>query len=379
MSAMDYYEVLGVSRDASESDIKKAYRKLALKHHPDKNPGDAQAETKFKEAAEAFDVLRDDEKRRIYDAHGHAGISGMGQGAGFSDVEDIFRVFGDIFGGGGGGGGGIFGDLFGGGGATGGRVRRGESLRASMQMTLEEAATGIARTIQLRRKVSCNSCSGSGAEKGSQPVQCGTCSGNGQVLRSQGFFSVRTPCPACSGRGEIIENPCSTCSASGLMQHSEEIEVEVPAGVEDGMILRLAGRGNEGPQNAPAGDLQVVISYQQHAFFRRIYDHVCFELPISYSQAALGAEVEVPTLDGKAVLTVPPGTQSGDVLRMKKMGFPSIHNHRKGDQLVEATIEVPRTLGAEEEELLHRLAEIEEKEVGSRRKGFLDRFKEYFE
>ncbi len=373
MSARDYYDVLGVSRDASEDVIKKAYRKLALKHHPDKNPGDSGAERKFKEAAEAYDVLRDGEKRRIYDAHGHDGLSGIGQGAGFSDVEDIFRVFGDIFGGGGGGG--IFGDLFGGGGS---RVRRGDSLRAHLQMTLEEAATGIRRTIELRRMVSCESCSGSGARSGSQPIRCGTCSGAGQVLRSQGFFSVRTPCPACSGRGEIIEDPCPDCHRSGLVEKTESIEVEVPAGVEDGMMLRVAGRGNEGPQGAQAGDLQVVIGYHGHAFFRRVSDHVCFELPISYSQAALGCEVEVPTLEGKAVLTIPPGTHSGDILRMKKMGFRSVGSSRKGDQLVETTIEVPSKLGPEEEELLLRLAEIEEREVGTRRRGFLERFKEYF-
>ncbi|HIO65750.1 MAG TPA: molecular chaperone DnaJ [Planctomycetes bacterium] len=373
MSARDYYDVLGVARNASEDVIKKAYRKLALQHHPDKNPGDSEAERKFKEAAEAYDVLRDAEKRQIYDTHGHGGLSGIGQGAGFSDVEDIFRVFGDIFSGGGGGG--IFGDLFGGGGS---RVRRGESLRAHLQLTLEEAATGTRRTIELRRMVGCGSCSGSGARRGSQPIRCGTCSGAGQVLRSQGFFSVRTACPACSGRGEIIEDPCADCHRSGLIEKTEEIEVEVPAGVADGMILRVTGRGNEGPRGAPAGDLQVVIGYHRHAFFRRVNDHVCFELPISYSQAALGSEVEVPTLEGKAVLTIPAGTHSGDILRMRKMGFRSVQSSRKGDQLVETTIEVPTKLGPEEEELLLRLAEIEEKEVGTRRLGFLERFKEYF-
>ncbi|MDE0961037.1 MAG: molecular chaperone DnaJ [Planctomycetota bacterium] len=359
MSARDYYDVLGVPREASEEEIKKAYRKLALKHHPDKNPGDSRAEAKFKEAAEAYDVLRDDEQRSIYDSHGHDGLSGMGQGSGFSNVEDIFSVFGDLFGG-------------------GGRVRRGESLRAHLQLTLEEAANGVQRTIQLRRMVGCGSCSGTGARAGSKPVRCRTCSGAGQVLRSQGFFSVRTPCPACSGRGEIIDDPCSACSAAGLIQKTEEIEVDVPAGVEDGMILRLSGRGNEGPQGIPAGDLQVVLSYRQHPFFSRVKDHVCFELPISYSQAALGTSVEVPTLDGKAVLTIPAGTQSGDLLRMRKMGFRSVHSNRKGDQLVEAIIEVPLDLGPEEKQLLERLAEIEEKEVGTRRRGFLERLKEYF-
>ncbi|MGE4633546.1 MAG: molecular chaperone DnaJ [Planctomycetota bacterium] len=373
MASRDYYDVLGVSRDAGQDEIKKAYKKLALKYHPDKNPGDENAENLFKEAAEAYDVLQNQKKRRIYDAHGHEGLSGAGGTAGFSDVEDIFRVFGDIFGGGGGSGG-IFGDLFGG----GRQARRGENLRAHVQVSLEEVFTGTTRTISLRRKISCDQCKGSGASPGTQAVRCDTCGGEGHVLRSQGFFSVRTPCPACQTRGQIIKDPCKSCSATGLMQTIDELEIEIPPGIEEGVVLRVTGRGNEGPRGAAAGDLQVVIRYETHTFFQRVEDHVCFELPIAYSQAALGAELEVPTLEGKAVLTVPPGTQSGDVLRMKGMGFPSLHSRRKGDQLVHAIIEVPRKLGAEEEELLQQLAQIEEKAVGTRRRGFLNRFKEYF-
>ena len=370
MSARDYYDVLGVDRDASDSEIKKAYRKMALKYHPDKNPGDEEAERLFKEAAEAYEVLSDSEKRKIYDTHGHDGLSGMGGVGGFSDIEDIFRNFGDIFGGGG-----IFGDLFGG--QSG--ARRGESLRAHVSVTLEEVSRGTSKTMNLRRKVHCSSCSGSGAAAGSRPVTCNTCSGRGQVLRSQGFFSVRTGCPTCQGQGEIIENPCDSCHGAGLQQKTEEIEIEIPAGVEEGMILRVSGRGNEGARGIAADDLQVVIGYDRHAFFQRIEDHVGFELPVSYSQAVLGADLEVPTLDGKAILTVPPGTQSGEVLRMRGMGFPSVHaRRRKGDQLVEVTIEVPSKVSDEQEELLRQLAEIEATEVGSRRRGFLDRFKEYF-
>ncbi len=373
MATRDYYDVLGVDRDASDTEIKKAYRKMALKYHPDKNPGDETAERHFKEAAEAFEILSDSEKRKIYDTHGHDGLSGMGGGGGFSDIEDIFRNFGDIFGGGGGG---IFGDIFGGGQTA---TRRGESLRAHVTISLEAAASGTSKTIRLRRKVHCGSCSGSGAAAGSRPVTCSTCSGRGQVLRSQGFFSVRSGCPTCQGQGEIIENPCKTCHGAGLEQKNEEIEIEIPAGVEEGMILRVTGRGNEGARGVPAGDLQVVIGYERHAFFQRVEDHVGFELPVSYSQAVLGADLEVPTLDGKAVLTVPPGTQSGEILRMRGMGFPSVHSRRsKGDQLVEVTIEVPQKISDEQEELLRQLAEIEETEVGARRKGFLDRFKEYF-
>jgi molecular chaperone DnaJ len=373
MASRDYYDVLGVSPDADQNEIKKAYKKLALRYHPDKNPGDNNAESAFKEAAEAYDVLQDQEKRRIYDAHGHEGLAGAGRAAGFSDVEDIFRVFGDIFAGGGAGGG-IFGDLFGGGGQT----RRGESLRAHVQVSLEEAATGTTRTISLRRKICCDHCKGSGASPGTQAVRCETCAGAGHVLRSQGFFSVRTPCPACRTRGEIITDPCNKCSASGLMQKVDELEIEIPPGIEEGVALRLSGRGNEGPRGAAAGDLQVVIRYESHTFFTRVDDHVCFELPIAYSQAALGAEIEVPTLQGKAILTIPHGTQSGKVLRMKGMGFPSLHSRRRGDQLVKAIIEVPRKLGEREEELLMELAQIEEKAVGTRRRGFLDRLKEYF-
>ena len=369
MASRDYYDVLGVSRDADDGEIKKAYKKLALKYHPDKNPGNDNAEKSFKEAAEAYDVLRDPEKRRIYDAHGHEGLSGTG--AGFSDVEDIFRVFGDIFGGGGGGG--IFGDLFGGGGQT----RRGESLAAHVQVTLAEAAAGTTRTISLRRKVGCDTCMGSGASPGTQPIRCGTCSGEGYVLRSQGFFSIRTPCPACHTKGELIKDPCKNCSGAGLMQKVDEIVIEIPAGISEGTRLRVTGCGNEGAHGVPAGDLQVVIRYETHAFFAREQDDVCFELPIAYSQAALGAEVEVPTLEGKAVLTIPPGTQSGDKLRMKGMGFPSLHSRRKGDQLVQTIIEVPTRLSEKEQDLLRQLADIEEKEVGTRRRGFLDRLKEY--
>ncbi len=370
MAARDYYEVLGVTRDASDSEIKKAYRKMALKYHPDKNPGDEAAERHFKEAAEAFEVLSDDDKRKIYDAHGHEGLSGMGGGGGFSNIEDIFRNFGDIFGGGG-----VFGDIFGGGQA---QQRRGESLRAHVTIPLEDAAAGTRRTITLRRKVHCQPCSGSGAAAGSRPTSCGTCSGTGQVLRSQGFFSVRTHCPNCQGQGEIIENPCGSCRGVGLTQKNEEIEIEIPAGIEEGMILRVSGRGNEGARGVAAGDLQVVIGYESHAFFQRLDNHVGFELPVSYSQAVLGSEVEVPTLEGKALLTVPAGTQSGEVLRMRGMGFHSVHSRRKGDQLVEVTVEVPQNISEEQEELLRQLAEIEETEVGSRRRGFLDRFKEYF-
>lgn len=370
MATRDYYEVLGIDRNATDSEIKKAYRKMALKYHPDKNPGDEEAERLFKEAAEAYEVLSDSEKRKIYDTHGHDGLSGMGGGGGFSDIEDIFRNFGDIFGGGG-----IFGDIFGGQSAA----RRGESLRAHVTIPLEEAAHGTRKTIQLRRKIHCTSCSGSGAAAGSRPVTCQTCSGRGQVLRSQGFFSVRSGCPTCQGQGEIIENPCKVCRGAGLEQKNEEIELEIPAGIEEGMILRVAGRGNEGARGVAAGDLQVVIGYERHAFFTRIDDHVGFELPVSYSQAVLGAELEVPTLDGKALLTIPGGTQSGEVLRMRAMGFPSVHSRRsKGDQLVEVTIEVPKNVSEEQEELLRQLAEIEETEVGSRRRGFLERFKEYF-
>lgn len=367
----DYYEILGVAREASAEEIKKAYRKLALKYHPDKNPGDQEAERKFKEAAEAYDVLRDDDKRARYDRYGKDGLRSAGGGAGFSSVEDIFSVFGDIFGGPS-----IFDEIFGG--ARGGSRRQGENLRVEVPVTLEEAAAGVTRLLSVQRAVSCGDCDGSGAKAGTEPTPCGMCRGTGQVAQSQGFFSIRMACPQCSGSGVVISDPCRTCSGSGRVRRKEDVEVQIPAGIYDGNRMRVPGYGNELPGGV-AGDLFVVVRLEQHEFFKRVENDVLCEVPISFSQAALGAKVEVPTLRGKALITVPAGTQSGEILRLKGQGFPSLNGHRTGDELVRVNVEVPKKLNSEQEALLRQLAELEDKQVDSKRHSFFEKLKNYFE
>jgi len=374
MASKDYYDILGVSRTASEGEIKKAYRALALKYHPDKNSGDAAAEERFKEAAEAYNVLRDPEKRQTYDTHGAEGLSGFGTPGGFQNVDDIFKMFGDIFGGGGGGGGSVFGDIFG-----GQSVRnRGENLRAHIEISFEEAAEGVHKTLSIRRASRCSRCSGRGGKDGSEPVSCDTCRGAGQVLQSQGFFSLRTACPTCRGDGVVISDPCPSCNGEGRVTGKEEVDVEIPAGIDDGTRLRVTGHGNDGVRGGPPGDIHIGIGLRPHQFFRRIDDDIICEIPISYSQAALGAQIEVPTLGGRAEVKIPAGTQSGEVLRLKGQGFPNVHRRNRGDELVRIQVDVPRKLGEEQEEILRRLAKIEEREVSSSRRSFLDRLKDYF-
>ncbi|MEM7166430.1 MAG: molecular chaperone DnaJ [Planctomycetota bacterium] len=371
--AQDYYDILGVNRDASADEVKKAYRKLALKYHPDKNPGDTEAERNFKEAAEAYDVLRDDEKRARYDRYGAEGVRGMGGGQGFSNVEDIFSVFGDIFGGNS-----VFDDLFGGRGGGRRGAPQGENLRAEIQITYEEAATGVSRVLSLKRAVACDTCHGTGAREGTKPTQCSTCSGAGQVAQSQGFFSIRMACPKCHGSGQIISDPCKSCAGSARSKRKEDVEVQVPAGIFDGSRIRHPGKGNEAPGGVP-GDLFVVVRLKPHEFFQRVDNDVLCEVPISYSQAALGAKVEVPTLRGKAVITIPAGTQSGELLRLKGQGFPSLDGYRPGDELVKVIVEVPRKMSQEQEKLLRQLAELEDSQVDSKRNSFFEKLKNYFE
>lgn len=373
MASKDYYDILGVSRTASEAEIKKAYRALALKYHPDKNPGDAEAEKRFKESAEAYNVLRDQEKRQTYDTYGSEGLSGFGGQGGFQNVDDIFKMFGDIFGGGGGGGS-VFGDIFGGQSVH----NRGENLRAHIEISFEEAAEGVHKTLGIRRAKRCSPCKGKGGRDGSDPVTCDTCKGQGQVLQSQGFFSLRTACPSCRGEGVVISDPCKTCDGEGRVLGKEDVEVDIPAGIDDGTRLRVTGHGNDGVRGGPAGDIHIGISLKPHQFFRRIDDDVICEIPIGYSQAALGASIEVPTLAGRAEVKIPPGTQSGEVLRLKGQGFPNVHGRRRGDELVRIQVDVPKKLSEEQEEILRRLAEIEEREVSGGRRSFLDRLKDYF-
>ncbi len=373
----DYYDILGVGREASEDEIKKAYRQLALRYHPDKNPGDTEAEKQFKEAAEAYDVLSDSEKRSTYDQFGHAGLSGAGVGPqGFSNVEDIFSVFGDIFGGRGGSSS-IFEDFFGGGGRQ--HPQQGESLRAEVPISFSEAAEGTDRNLSVTRRVECGTCSGSGAKPGTELSTCQMCGGVGQVQQSQGFFAVRTVCPQCKGDGVRIDSPCGNCHGEGRRRKKEDLRIDVPAGVHDGTRIRVSGAGNAGHRGGPAGDLHVIVRLEPHEFFQRVDNDVLCEIPIAFSQAALGCQIEVPTLRGRATMTIPAGTQAGEILRLRGQGFPSLHGHRSGDQLIKVVVEVPKKLNEEQEDLLRKLAKLEEKDVGSKRHSFFERLKNYFE
>lgn len=374
-SKRDFYEVLGVSKDASAADIKKAYRKLALQYHPDQNPDDPGAEAKFKEAAEAYDVLSDDGKRQRYDQFGHqafAGGAGGSGGGGFTNVEDIFSAFGDIFGGAGG----AFGSMFGGGGGRRRGPRRGRDLRIVLELSLEEIDAGVTKTVALKRLDGCGTCDGSGARPGTSKTTCGTCGGSGQVARSAGFFQMASPCPTCRGAGEVIESPCQGCSGSGTVQQRKEIEINVPAGVEEGVQLRVTGEGDAGPEGAPRGDLYCVIREKEHRAFQRSGPDVLTEVPFSFAQLALGDKVEIPTLRGKVEMTVPAGTQSGKVFRLRGQGLPRLESRGKGDQLVRVFCEIPNKLTDRQEEILREFQEIDGEQTG--KKSFFDRVTEYF-
>ncbi len=355
----DYYEILSVDRNASESDLKKSYRQMALKYHPDKNPDNKEAEEKFKEAAEAYEVLRDPEKRNIYNQFGHEGLKGKGAG-GFGGFEDIFSAFGDIFG-----------DFFGGGGGQ----RTGADLRADITISFEQAAFGAEQPVEVRKHVPCRTCKGSRCKPGTSPVHCGTCRGTGQVVRSQGFFSLQSPCPHCHGTGQIIKDPCLTCHGEGVEIDKKEISVNIPAGVDDGSRLRLRNEGEAAP-GMPAGDLYVFVHVQTHEFFHREGLDLYCQLNISYSQAALGADIEVPLLDNKTkVISITPGTQSGDRYRIQRAGIPQIRGRGRGDQIIQLIVETPKKLNKRQKELLHELAEIDGKPVKEKLKGIFQRLK----
>ena len=379
MSKRDYYEVLGVGRDASDAEIKKSYRKLAMQYHPDSNPGDEEAETRFKEAAEAYEVLSDSEKRARYDQYGHEGVAGMGHaGGGFSSMDDIFSAFGDIFGGGGGGGS-IFESIFGGGGGRRRGPQPGASLKLALEISFREAAFGCDKTLDLKRNEVCGSCSGSGARKGTSPVTCTTCGGAGMVQQGQGFFVVQTACPSCGGAGKVVKDPCGDCHGQGFESKKVTIKVRVPAGVEDGTRLRVAGEGEPSREGGPRGDLYVYIRVAHDAVFeRRGFDVVC-KAPITYGQAALGADIEVPTLEGKAKLKIPSGTQPGEVLRMRGQGITG-PGGRRGDQLVLMDLKVPKKVTGKHKELLKELAEVEGAATHDPNdKGFFERLKDLFD
>ncbi|MEZ5962578.1 MAG: molecular chaperone DnaJ [Planctomycetota bacterium] len=374
-SKRDYYEVLGVSRTASDDEIKSAYRKLALKHHPDRNPGNAEAEAAFKEAAEAYAVLSDEAKRQRYDQFGHAGVEGAGFGqGGFTNVEDIFAAFGDLFGGGGGGG--FFDHFFGGG---RGRGRKGTSLRVDLQLTLEEVAAGTKKTLEVSRQETCETCGGNGAKPGTQPKRCGTCGGHGAVMRSQGFFSVRTTCPACGGRGQRIDDPCGRCRGRGSTAQKRPINLTIPPGIQEGHVERIAGQGEAGEGGGPPGDLVVVIHVLPHEFFVRDGDDLHARATVSFRQAVLGDAIELPSLTGETVLLkVPKGSQPGDRLRIKGHGLPRLDGYGRGHLVVQVQVEVPTKVTPEQIKLLEEFDELDTRSTkrSGKRKGFFEKVKD---
>jgi molecular chaperone DnaJ len=364
----DYYEVLGVPRNASEKQIASAYRKLAMKYHPDANPGDSTATEKFKEAAEAYEVLRDASRRARYDQFGHQGVDGGAPH--FTDVEDIFEAFGDIFSGG------LFGDLFAR--RRGRRHRRGADIRCDVTLDLEEAARGVTRSVEFQRSKRCATCDGSGAKPGSAPDTCRRCGGRGQVVQAAGFVRVQTTCPACQGAGAVITHPCEACRGHGYVSSRIKLDVAIPAGVDDGMRVRLQGEGEPSPDGGPPGDCYCFISVRPHSIFKRDGENLVLQVPINFTQAALGATLEVPTLSGKEELQIGPGTQHGELFRLRSRGLVDPRTGTVGDLIVQVLLEVPRRLSARQETLLRELAEIERADVTPHRKSFLEKLREYF-
>src|SRR4051812_39123123 len=375
----DYYEILSVTRSASEEEIKRSYRKLAVKFHPDKNPDDPHAEEKFKELGEAYDVLMDADKRAAYDRYGHAAFAqggGMGRG-GFHDPFDIFR---EVFSGGvGGGGGGIFESFFGGGAQVGREGRqRGSDLRYDMQITLEEAAFGVEKEIEVRKLDTCEKCDGKGAEPGSRSINCPTCGGRGQVISSRGFFQVSQTCPRCRGVGQIIEKPCGVCEGEGRVEKTSRIKLKIPAGIAEGSRLRSSRNGEAGIRGGAPGDLYVVIHVKEHEIFQREDDNLYCELPVPFTLAALGGEIAVPTLEGKANLKVPAGTQSGQMFKLRDKGIVNVNGRDRGDLLARLIVEVPSRLNSEQRKKLEEFAELCGEENTPLHKSFFDRAKEFF-
>ena len=376
MAKRDFYEILGVAKGASEDEIKKSYRKLAMKYHPDRNPDNKEAEEKFKEVKEAYEMLTNPEKREAYDRYGHAGVdpnSGMGGGFGGGAGG-----FGDAFGD-------IFGDIFGGGrGGRGGgpQVYRGADLRYNLEITLEQAAHGFDTTIRVPSWDKCDTCHGSGAKPGTQPVTCTTCSGHGQVRMQQGFFSIQQTCPKCHGSGKIIPEPCAACGGAGRIKRNKTLEVKIPAGIDNGMRIRSSGNGEPGTNGGPPGDLYVEIHIKQHAVFQREGDDLHCEMPISFSKAALGGEIEVPTLTGKVSFTVPEGTQTGKTFRLKGKGIKNVRSGYTGDLFCHVAVETPVKLTDKQKELLREFDRLTS-EGGSKHspqsKGWMDKVKDFFE
>jgi molecular chaperone DnaJ len=354
MAKRDYYELLGLPRNASEEEIKKAYRRMALNYHPDRNPGDKEAEEKFKEASEAYEVLRDPNKKEIYDFYGHDGLKSTGF-TGFRGFDDIFSSFSDIFE-----------EFFG---FSPRSSRRGMSpgadLRYDLKMSLFDAAFGKEMAIEIFKRGRCEVCDGTGAQPGSDPQVCPQCHGRGQVGRSHGFFTVSTTCSYCRGEGKVIANPCKSCGGAGWVKNRQKVALQIPPGVNTGSRLRLRGEGEEGERGGPPGDLYVIIYVEPHEFFEREEDDIICRVPIPFTMAALGGEIEVPTLDGAKKIQIPKGTQPGEIFRLRGKGVPHLHGHGKGDQVIEAVIQIPKKLSKEQAELLQDFAALEEKQEGA--------------
>jgi len=378
MAKADYYEILGVARGADEAELKKAYRRLAMKYHPDRNPGDKAAEEQFKEVAEAWEVLSNPDKRAAYDRFGHAGVNGGAAGGGFNQ-SDFADAFGDIFGN-------VFSEVFGGGrrSGRGGGAYRGADLRTVVEIDLEEAARGKTVEIEVPGHANCTACDGSGAEPGSKPVTCPGCGGQGQVRIQQGFFSLQQACPRCRGRGTIIESPCKTCQGAGRVRQDKTLSVKIPAGIDTGDRIRLGGEGEPGQGGGPAGDLYVQVQVRDHAIFHRDGRDLICEMPVSFTTVALGGEIDVPTLAGQVSLKIPAGTQTGKVFRLRGKGMPGLRGAESGDLLCRVLVETPVHLTAEQKDLLERFDQLLGE--GARRhspqasgwidgvKGFFDRF-----
>ncbi|MCW3173290.1 molecular chaperone DnaJ [Shewanella subflava] len=371
MSKRDFYEVLGVGRDASEREIKKAYKRLAMKFHPDRNPGDKAAEASFKEAKEAYEILTDSDKKAAYDQFGHAGVD-PNRGGGHGGQGDFGDIFGDVFG-----------DIFGGGRRGGQRqAARGSDLRYNLELSLEEAVRGLTKELRIPTLAACDLCDGSGAKKGTQATTCGTCHGQGQVQMRQGFFAVQQACPTCHGRGKIIKDPCNKCHGEGRVEKSKTLSVKIPAGVDNGDRIRLTGEGEAGEFGAPPGDLYVQVSVREHSIFTRDANNLYCEVPISFSKAALGGEIEVPTLDGKVSLKIPTETQTGRMFRLRGKGVKSVRSHAVGDLLCKVVMETPVNLNEKQKELLREFEATltgESKKHSPKAEGFFDGVKKFFQ
>ena len=383
MAKRDYYEVLGVGRDASANDIKKAYRKLAIKYHPDKNPGDKEAEEKFKEAAEAYSVLSDADKKARYDQFGHEGLSG-GAGGGFNgagmDMNDIFSMFGDIFGGGGFGG---FGGFGGGGRAARPAKSRGGDLRVKVKLNLQEISNGVTKKFKLKKYVACTHCNGSGAQ-GSATETCPDCGGTGRVIRTQqsffGMMRTEVPCPRCEGEGKIIKDKCPHCNGDGIVMGEEVVEVQIPAGVSEGMQLTMRGKGNAGKRNGIAGDLQILIEEEEHPTLVRQDNDLIYSLLLDIPTAILGGFAEVPTIDGKAKVTIEAGTQPGKVMRLRGKGLPTVNGYGRGDIIVNISVYIPETLSKDEKKSVEKFKDSENfRPSESIKEKIFRRFKNFFD